>query len=115
MLSGEGATIRGVEGTILRPPLEPAPEEGEVALPARIDRLTTHEENCRVYRFVAAQVAGRREFGTYADPRIAARIAEGDDDGLVEELFLVAEGVRVAHRVAAAYPGLAADAAWVGT
>src|SRR5262249_26242725 len=114
MLSGAGATVRGVEGVSLRPPLETLPEEREVALPQRIDRLPTHEENCRAYRFLAAQLAGRREFGTYAVTDLRARLACGDD-GLLEEVFLLAEGVRIAHRVAAAYPGLASEAAWLGT
>ena len=115
MLSGEGATVRGVEGVSLRPPLETFPEEREVALPQKIDRLPTHEENCRAYRFLAAQLAGRREFGTYAVAGLRARLGREDDGLLLEEVFLVAEGVRIAHRVAAAYPGLRGEAAWVGT
>jgi hypothetical protein len=96
----------------LRPPLEDAPAEREVALPARIDALPTHEDNCRVYRWLAAQLAGRREFGTYAADGLRRRLAR-DDGGLLEETFLLAEGVRVAYRVAAAYPGLASEACWV--
>src|SRR5262249_8836838 len=122
MLSGAGATVRGVEGVSLRPPLETFPEEREVALPQRIDRLPTHEENCRAYRFLAAQLAGRREFGTYAVTDLRARLAcggdgllAGGDAGWREEGFPPAEGVRIAHRVAAAYPGLASEAAWLGT
>jgi hypothetical protein len=114
MLSGEGVTVRGFEGVTLRPPLEVAPGEREVALPQRIDRLATHEENCRVYRFLAAQLAGRREFGTYSSAEVRARLASADDDGLLDELFRLAEGVRIAHRVAATYPGLAAEAAAIG-
>jgi hypothetical protein len=48
------------------------PGEHEVALPLRVDCLPTHEENCRVYRFLAAQLAGRREFGTYGPALRAA-------------------------------------------
>ncbi|HLY37330.1 MAG TPA: VWA domain-containing protein [Candidatus Binatia bacterium] len=115
MLSGEGATIRGFEGVTLRPPLEAVPEEREVALPSRVDRLSTHEENCRVYRFLAAQLAGRREFGTYASAEVRVRLASSDDDGLLDELFRLAEGVRIAQRVAATYPGLAPEAAAIGS
>src|SRR5439155_501112 len=64
MLSGEPVVMRGVEVVTLRPPLEDFPAEHEVALPLRIDWLTTHEDNCRVYRLLAAALAGRREFGT---------------------------------------------------
>src|SRR5206468_11552427 len=74
-----------------------------------------HEENCRVYRFLAAQVAGRREFGTYAVDGIRAELDAAQDGGLLEDIFLLAEGVRIQHRVAATYPGLAGDAPWVGT
>src|SRR5262249_33265613 len=67
------------------------------------------------YRFLAGQLAGRREFGTYASAEVRARLASADDDGLLDELFRLAEGVRIAHRVAAAYPGLAPEAAAIGT
>src|SRR6185369_12986097 len=65
MLSGKPASIRALEGMRLRPPLEEFPDENEIALPLRVDLLPTHEDNLRVYRFLAAQLAGRREFGTY--------------------------------------------------
>src|SRR5207237_606026 len=104
--------MRGVEVVTLRPPLEDFPAEHEVALPLRIDWLPTHEDNCRVYRLLAAALAGRREFGTYAHPdlRVCVRRPE-----LLEDLFLLAEGVRVHHRLAASYPGLAGEMRVLGS
>ena len=112
MLSGEPVVVRGVEVATLRPPLEDLPAEHEVALPLRIDWLPTHEDNCRVYRLLAAVLAGRREFGTYAHPDLRARVCAPE---LLEDLFLLAEGVRVHHRLAASYPGLAGEARALGT
>ena len=114
MLSGEAASIRGVDAVSLRPPLEDFPAEGEVALPSRIDALPTHEENCRLYRFLACQLAGRREFGTYAHPDLRGVFTAEGASPLLEDLFLLAEGVRVDARLTAAYPGLAGEAAWIG-
>src|SRR4029077_584397 len=102
MLSGAPVVVRGVEVATLRPPLEDIPAESEVALPLRIDWLPTHEDNCRVYRLLAALLAGRREFGTYARADLRASVREPE---LLEDLFLLAEGVRVHHRVTATYPG----------
>src|SRR5437870_2936706 len=112
MLSGEPVVVRGVEVATLRPPLEDLPAEHEVALPLRIDWLPTHEDNCRVYRLLAAVLAGRREFGTYAHPDLRARVCAPE---LLEDLFLLAEGVRVHHRLAASYPGLAGESRALGT
>jgi len=114
MMSGEGATVRGTEVLTLRPPLEDVPAEREIALPLGVDLLPTHEENCRVYRFLTAQLAGRREFGTYARDGLAALLRAPNEPELLEDVFLLAEAVRVQHRTAADYPGLAGDAAWVG-
>ena len=67
MLSGSPASLRGTDRFRLLPPLEEFPSENEVAVPLRIDLLGTYEENFRLYRFVAAQLAGvrlqRRNFG----------------------------------------------------
>jgi hypothetical protein len=112
MLSGEPVMVRGVEVATLRPPLEDLPAESEVALPLRIDWLPTHEDNCRVYRLLAAVLAGRREFGTYACPDLRGRVCAPE---LLEDLFLLAEGVRVHHRLATSYPGLAGEARALGT
>jgi len=127
MLSGASASIRAHEGMRLRPPPEEFPGENEIALPLRIDLLPTHEDNQRLYRFLAAQLAGRREFGTY---RFVA--PGGDDDPeapsgsallrylhapnrpeVLEELFLLAEGVRIHARLCAEYRGLAGEGRWV--
>ena len=112
MLSGGPVVVRGVEVATLRPPLEDLPAEAEVALPLRVDWLPTHEDNCRVYRLLAAHLSGRREFGTYAYAELRAAVRE---PALLEELFLLAEGVRVQHRLAASYPGLADEARALGT
>jgi hypothetical protein len=102
MLSGAPVRLRAGDRFTLRPPRE---RDGEATLPERVDALATHEDNWRIYRFLAIHVAGRRAFGTY---EVAA-----DDAPVVEELFLLAEGVRVQHRLAEAYGGLAAEGAWV--
>jgi hypothetical protein len=116
MLSGRSATIRSADAFGLRPPLEEFPIENEIALPLRIDLFATHEDNVRVYRFLAAQLAGRREFGTY-DMTLPADAASGllaflrapQHSHLLEELFLVAESFRVAAKLTRAYPGLARE------
>ena len=115
MLSGEAVSVRGVDAFTLRPPLEDFPGEHEVALPLRVDCLPTHEENCRIYRFLAAQLAGRREFGTYTDAALRARVTAAEESPLLEDVFLLAEGVRIQHRVAASYAGLADEARSLGT
>ena len=115
MLSGEGASVRGVATFSLRPPLEDVPAECEVALPLEVDGLPTHEENCRLYRFLAAQLAGRREFGTYVRDDLRARLRDPAESELLEDLFLLAEGVRISHRLSAGYAGLAGEAEWAGT
>jgi hypothetical protein len=119
MLSGAPASARAVDEVTLRPPLEERPDEGHVALPARIDWRPSHEENCRLYRVITAVVAARREFGTYD---FVARDALGEglvdhlrragQPALLEDCFLLAEGVRLHHRLARAYPGLGADSSW---
>src|SRR5207253_8690110 len=60
----------------------------------------------------AAELAGRRESGTYAHPDLRVRVCAPE---LLEDLFLLAEGVRVHHRLAASYPGLAGEARALGT
>lgn len=127
MLSGAPASLHGVAGTRLSLPIEEFPAENTVSLPLRIDHFETHEENFRLYRFLAAQLAGRREFGTYdfvpdgaADPEAALGSALRsylDDDHQpprLEDFFLLAEGVRVYSRLCAAYAGLAKEGRWIG-
>ncbi len=112
MLSGQPVSIRADDPFRLRPPLEEFPLENEIALPLKIDLFATHEDNCRAYRFVAAQLAGRREFGTYdaavpADTGGLLRFLRAPEHPqLLEELFLVAEGYRIASALARTYPGL---------
>lgn len=116
MLSGQSVSIRSVDVVRLRPPLEEFPLEGEIALPAKVDLFATHEDNTRLYRFVAAQLAGRREFGTYevqlpddTDRGLLAFLRAPEHPALLEELFLLAEGFRVAAALARTYPGLARE------
>jgi hypothetical protein len=117
MVSGAPVTVRSVDAFALRPPLESAPAEGTVSLPARVDCLQTHEENCRIYRLLALHLAGRRLFGTYEWPGdgLAARVRACGSGSVLEEMFLLAEGVRVHHRLCAAFDGVAGDARWVGS
>lgn len=114
MLSGTPATARPFEGRTLRPPLEAEPARDEVALPLRIDWFPTHEENARLYRLLAAQVAGRRAFGTYLESQLLDRLRGPDRPPLLESFFLLAEAVRVQHRLGMLYPGLAADGRALG-
>ena len=115
MLSGRPASIRGADGIALRSALEEFPLENEVALPLRIDLFGTHEDNSRLYRFLAAQLAGRREFGTYSatlpagSDSLLAYLRAPEHPDLLQELFLVAEGFRIARCLARTYPGLARE------
>jgi nitric oxide reductase NorD protein len=116
MLSGQPVSIRSADACGLRSPLEEFPLENEIALPPRIDVFATHEDNVGVYRFLAAQLAGRREFGTYqptlpagADGGLLAFLRQPQHPALLEEWFRLAEGFRVAAAVARAYPGLARE------
>lgn len=116
MLSGQSVTIRAVEvPQVLRPPLEEFPREHEIGLPLKINVFATHEDNCRLYRFVAAQLAGRRECATYsvtlpsgADGLLGFLRAPPHPE-LLEDVFLVVEGFRVAVALARLYPGLARE------
>jgi nitric oxide reductase NorD protein len=129
MLSGSPASLRGIDRFRLLLPLEEFPQENEVAIPIRVDLLGTCEENFRLYRFAAAQLAGRREFGTYdfiapvetseakATPAtsLSRYLSAPDQPELLEPLFLLAEGFRIHCRLSAAYRGLAEDGGWVGS
>jgi len=114
MLSGTPASVRATAPFRLRPPLEDDPGAGGVALPSSIDVLGTWEDNARLYRVLAALLAARREFGTYDDPALLARV-RGDDAATLAEWFLLADGYRLARRLAHAYPGIGADLEWAGT
>ncbi len=115
MLSGEPAVPRPSGRFQLRPPLEDAPRSRMVALPTAIDCLDTCEDNARLYRVLAATLSGRREFGTYETlPDVATYVRDAERPPVLEDLFLLAEGFRVARRMGARYPGLAADLRWAG-
>jgi len=114
MLSGRPVSIRPADAFALRSPLEEFPLEDEIALPLKVDAFATHEDNCRLYRFLAAQLAGRREFGTYhaslpaaCNGNLTAFLHAPEHPELLEQLFLVAEGFRVAAALSRSYPGLA--------
>ena len=113
MLSGRPVSIRTADVFALRAPLEEFPLENEIALPAKIDVFVTHEDNARLYRFLAAQLAGRRECGTYSvtlpahAAGLVAWLRAPQHPQLLEELFLVTEGFRVAAAMARTYAGLA--------
>ncbi len=113
MLAARPAAPRPCGPFRLRPPLEDAPDSQMVALPPLIDRLDTCEDNARLYRLAAALLAGRREFGTYdvlaSGP---GPLRAPGRPGALEDLFLLADGFRVACRLTAAYPGIGADLRW---
>jgi len=116
MLSGQPVSIRSTDFAQLRSPLEEFPLENEICLPLKVDRFATHEANCRLYRFLGAQLAGRRELGTYdidlpaeANGSLVDYLRAPEQPVLLEELFLVADGFRVAAQLVRPYPGLARE------
>ncbi|MET0387867.1 MAG: VWA domain-containing protein [Polyangiales bacterium] len=115
MLSGDATVITRLETTRLCAPLEREPADGALGLPAYVDFADTREQNRAVYRFLALQLAGRRQFGTYvfrshSGQGLYEHIRGGREQAsLQEELFLLAESVRIAARVATAYPGSVPD------
>lgn len=126
MLSGSPAGIRPMDRMSLRPDIEEFPHEREVALPARIDLSPSHEDNLRLYRLLAAHLAGRRTFGTYdsiakipedpSDPPGRALFRYLTDDErppLMEDLFTLAEGVRIHCALSRQFKGIASEAQWV--
>ncbi len=93
-----------------RPPFAGIEDDGCAHLPPRLDVFPTAEANLRHYRLVAAQHAGRAEFGSYAlEPPLAEFLSSHDHPELAAELFKIFEGVRVDAALARAYRGLAAD------
>jgi hypothetical protein len=129
MLSGDPVSVRGLDRFRLLLPLEEFPEENEVGLPSRMDLFGTHEDNCRLYRFAASQLAGRREFDTYSflppsrsgeneespGGALVRYLTDPEQPELLEPLFLLTEGFRIQCRLATAYRGLAGEGPWVGT
>ncbi len=111
MLSGIPAMASATGRFRLLPHLEDAPGTGTVALPAMIDTLSTWEENARLFRVVAALIAARREFGTYTDP-VATELRHSSRGTVLEACFLLADGYRIACRLAAVYTGIGRDLRW---
>ena len=112
MLSGMPAAPRPVGHFQLRAPLEAGAHERTIALPTSIDTLDGYEDNRRLYGVLAALLAGRRLHGTYDDPAVSAALTADDRPPFLDDLFLLAETYRVAHRVANEYPGVASELAW---
>lgn len=140
MLTGTTVGIRQHDTFAYPPPLEAYPVySDELPLPSRVDVLPTYEENFRLFRVLAAQQAGRREFGTYDFsfatlwPRLPANLQQvlGMDDepvggltqyfarfphpDVVETLFVLFESRRITASVSAAYRGLRDDLQWMET
>jgi len=116
MLSGAPAVPRPAGRFLLRPPLEDAPDTGNIALPTTIDVGDTWEDNARFYRVCAALLAGRRVHGTYAPiPALVQALRAPGRPAALEDCFLLADGVRVAHALGRQYPGLAADLRWAAS
>lgn len=125
MLSGVAVSLHGIVSAGLRPPLEEFPAENEVTLPLRIDHLATVEDNQRLYLLLASQLAARHLYGTYSFGTGANEAPEGhplrrhldraDQPAALEEIFLLAESVRLHHRLAGAYPGIRKTARELGS
>ena len=137
MLSGTPVGIHRQETFSYPPPLEEFPLYSDaLPLPARVDLFSTYEENFRLFRVLAVQQAGRREFGTYdfslgalwphlpmalrqllgeeADPvgGLADYFHRFPHPDVVEALFLLRETQRVNTRIGNAYHGLRDDLRW---
>lgn len=125
MMAGAPAGIRAMDRFALRPDIEEFPDEREVALPPRVDVLPSHEENLRLYRLLAAHLAGRRHCDTYVAPAgtpLAAEdppgrwlfryLSDEERPAMMEDLFTLAEGLRVHCAMSREYRGLAGEAAW---
>ncbi|MGH7896161.1 MAG: nitric oxide reductase activation protein NorD, partial [Candidatus Binatia bacterium] len=112
MLSGTPATPRASGRFQLRPPFEPDPAQPTIALPSTIDVFGAYEDNRRLFGVLGALLVGRRLYDTYAEPAVMAAGAAEDTPPLLGELFLVTDGFRIAHGLAAEYPGIASELAW---
>lgn len=138
MLSGVSVGIRQHDLFAYPPPLEAYPVYyDDLPLPSRVDLLPTYEENFRLFRVLAVQQAGRREFGTYDFsletlwPRLPStlyQLLDGDRNpsggladyfvcfphpDVVETLFLLFETSRINSRVGTTYRGLLNEIRWV--
>lgn len=137
MLSRTPVGIRKQETFAYPPPLEEFPFRSDaLPLPARIDVLPSYEDNFRLFRLVALQQAGRREFGTYdfslADvwpqlPIPVRQLLKDDQEpsgglaeyfrcfphpDILEALFLVLETRRIELQMQRMYRGLHQELHW---
>ena len=140
MLSGSSVGIHRQELFCYPPPLEEFPTYSDgLPLPGRVDFFPTYEENFRLLRVLAAQQAGRREFGTYDFslttlwPQLPLALRQFLGEGVapvgglpdyfgrfphpdvVEALFLWIETQRVSTWIGRAYRGLREDLDWAAT
>jgi nitric oxide reductase NorD protein len=124
-LSGRPVTIR---------PLDESKGDGStIALPARMRRYPSKEDNLRVYKLLTAHEAGRLEYGTYdlrlsrlADLAAQAGLRYGRASDspptsleeffhlyphplLIRDLWMMAEDARIEASLKAEYPGLRRD------
>lgn len=114
MLSGVPVSLRATGRATLRPALEEFPREGEVELPERIDWFATFEENVRAYRWLAVQLAGRWEHGTYSSEENGLqpwvrRLEKSEPHLQLGEWFALTESYRVARAMARTYPAWRAE------
>jgi hypothetical protein len=137
MLSGTSVGIRKYDIFAYPPPLEEFPFVSDaLPLPARVDILPTYEDNFRLFRLVALQQAGRREFGTYdfsvAElwpqlPSTVRQLLKDDQEptggladyfrcfphpDILEALFVVLETQRVMSSMSRIYRGIQDEIYW---
>jgi nitric oxide reductase NorD protein len=108
---GTDASLGSSSDSALAPAAgEPGDDTPEALFPLRVDVFPTAEANLRLYRLIAAQHAGRSEFGSDAiEPSLAGFLTSFEQPEVAAELLAIFEGVRVDAAVARAYRGLAAD------
>ena len=140
MLSGTTVGIVQHAGLSYPPALEAFPLVADaLPLPAQVDVFPTYEDNFRLFRVLAAQQAGRREFGTYTfildemwpqlSPPVQQLMTIGADrhgglaeyfdcfphPKIVEILFLLCETQRINLTLERHYRGLGSDLQWVSS
>jgi len=139
MLSGTPVGIRKQELFAYPPSLEEFPFYSDaLPLPACVDMLPTYEDNFRLFRLVALQQAGRREFGTYDFSLVAlwpqlplsVRQLLNDQEprgglaeyfrcfphpDILEALFTIMETQRVENHMGRVYRGLQEELRWAAS
>jgi len=140
MLSGTTVGIVKQDLLSYPPALEAFPIVVDaLPLPARVDVFSTYEDNFRLFRVLAVQQAGRREFGTYdfsldemwpqLPPPVQQLMTVGENlnggladyfhcfphPEIVESLFLVFETQRVNRTLERKYRGLRTDLHWAAS